>query len=83
MSTEASTFTAEHAVEVYTKGIKAWFPDKEEGWVSTTCISNKTIDDTVTITFEEDNNGKVYQIHEDTLGSFFFLTLPYTLGTCI
>jgi myosin-5 len=77
MATEASTFTAKQVVEVYTKGTKAWFSDKEEGWVSTTCISNKTIDDKVTLTFEEDNNEKVLPKY---LGIFLLI---YILGTCI
>jgi myosin-5 len=48
--------TAIQAVEVYTKGIKAWFPDKKEGWVSASCISNNTENDKVTIVFEDDND---------------------------
>jgi myosin-5 len=50
--------TATQAVEVYTKGTKAWFPDKEEGWVSASCISNKTEGDKVTITFRDDNDNR-------------------------
>lgn len=44
------------AIQVYTKGTKAWFPDKEEGWVSASCISNKTEADKVIITFEDEND---------------------------
>lgn len=47
--------TVKQAVEVYSKGTKAWFPDKEEGWVSTTCVSNKTTDDNITLAFEDDS----------------------------
>jgi myosin-5 len=47
--------TALQAVEVYTKGTKAWFPDKKEGWVSASCISNTIEGDKVTIVFEDDN----------------------------
>lgn len=47
-------------IQVYTKGTKAWFPDKEEGWVSASCISNKTEGDKIIITFEDDtDNTKV------------------------
>lgn len=57
MSIEANLeLSAAQAVEVYTKGTKAWFPDKEEGWVSTSCILNNTEGDKVTITFQDDND---------------------------
>lgn len=51
-----TSLTAEQSVEVYTKGTKAWFPDKEEGWVSASCISNTTENNKVTIVFEDDND---------------------------
>ncbi|KAI7905951.1 P-loop containing nucleoside triphosphate hydrolase protein [Cokeromyces recurvatus] len=59
-------FTASQAIEVYTKGTKAWFPDKEEGWISASCISNKTEGDKVIIIFEDDNNGKEH-VFESTI----------------
>lgn len=55
-----TTESARQAVEVYTKGTRAWFPDDAEAWVSATCISNSITDDgKVRIVFEDDNNGKV------------------------
>lgn len=47
------------AVEVYTKGTKAWFEDKREAWISATCISNTVSDGKVIIVFEGDNDRKV------------------------
>lgn len=64
--TQAS-LTAEQAVEVYTKGTKAWFPDKEEGWVSASCISNTTENNKVTIVFEDDKDKEKEHIFESTL----------------
>ncbi|KAI9478230.1 MAG: P-loop containing nucleoside triphosphate hydrolase protein [Benjaminiella poitrasii] len=63
---EKTSFSVSQAIEVYTKGTKAWFADKEEGWVSASCISNKTEDDKVRITFEDDNDGKEH-VFESTL----------------
>lgn len=48
--------TATQALEVYTKGTKAWFPDKEEGWISASCLSNKIENDKVTLMFEDDSD---------------------------
>lgn len=52
--------TARQAVEVYTKGTKAWFPDKVEAWVSTTCVSSTIDDNKVRLVFEGDNDGQVW-----------------------
>ncbi|KAJ8659397.1 hypothetical protein O0I10_004759 [Lichtheimia ornata] len=49
------------AVEVYTKGTKAWFEDKREAWISATCISNTVSDGKVIIVFEGDNDRKEYR----------------------
>jgi myosin-5 len=57
MSTES--FAANQAVEVYTKGVRAWFPDDEEGWVSASLKSNKTKGGKVRLVFEDDNTGEV------------------------
>ncbi|GAA5796115.1 hypothetical protein HPULCUR_001484 [Helicostylum pulchrum] len=55
------------AIQVYTKGTKAWFPDKEEGWVSASCISNKTEADKVIITFEDENDNTKLHVFESSL----------------
>lgn len=47
------------AVEVYTPGTKAWFADKEEAWVSATCVSNTVQDGKVRLVFQGDADGKV------------------------
>lgn len=46
-------------IQVYTKGVKAWFPDKEEGWVSASCISNTVEGDKVSLKFIDDITEKV------------------------
>lgn len=57
MSKETNVLTsATQYLEVYTKGTKAWFPDKEEGWVSASCLSKKIENDKVTLLFEDDND---------------------------
>ncbi|CEG77750.1 Putative Myosin ATPase [Rhizopus microsporus] len=53
-------------IEVYTKGIKAWFPDKEEGWVSATCVSNTVEGDKITLKFIDDSAEKEH-VFESTL----------------
>ncbi|KAL0080699.1 P-loop containing nucleoside triphosphate hydrolase protein [Phycomyces blakesleeanus] len=53
--------SAQQSVEVYTKGTKAWFPDKREAWVSTTCISNTVVAGKVRLVFQgEDEDEKEY-----------------------
>ncbi|CEP17067.1 hypothetical protein [Parasitella parasitica] len=61
-------FDPKQAIQIYTKGIKAWFPDKEEGWVSASCVSKQVDNDTVTITFEDDNDGKQH-VFESTVAA--------------
>ncbi len=46
-------------IQVYTKGVKAWFPDKEEVWVSASCISNTVEGDKVSLKFIDDITEKV------------------------
>ncbi|EIE80995.1 hypothetical protein G6F46_000788 [Rhizopus delemar] len=53
-------------IQVYTKGVKAWFPDKEEGWVSASCISNTVEGDKVSLKFIDDITEKEY-VFESTL----------------
>ncbi|CEI97396.1 hypothetical protein RMCBS344292_11530 [Rhizopus microsporus] len=53
-------------IEVYTKGIKAWFPDNEEGWVSATCVSNTVEGDKITLKFIDDSAEKEH-VFESTL----------------
>ncbi|KAI9309380.1 P-loop containing nucleoside triphosphate hydrolase protein [Cunninghamella echinulata] len=61
-----STITAIPAVDVFTKGTKAWFTDDKEAWVSATCVSNESSGDTVKLVFEGDADQKEY-IFESTL----------------
>ncbi|KAI8877643.1 hypothetical protein K501DRAFT_337295 [Backusella circina FSU 941] len=64
MSTES--FAANQAVEVYAKGVRAWFPDEEEGWVSASLKSNKVTGDKVRLVFTDDNTGEE-RVFESTL----------------
>lgn len=43
-------------IQVYTEGIKAWFADEENGWVSASVISKEQDTQTVKIVFQDDNN---------------------------
>lgn len=75
--TQAS-LTAEQTVEVYTKGTKAWFPDKEDGWVSASCISNTTENNKVTIVFEDDKDKeKVKQTSRRLFNTYRIYLNPY------
>lgn len=47
---------ARQAVQVYTKGTVAWFSDKQEGWVSATCISTSIHEDKVRLVFQDDHD---------------------------
>lgn len=64
----ASDFDASQAVQVYSKGTKAWFPDKEEGWISASCTTNTVENDKVTIAFQDDTDGKEH-VFESTLAA--------------
>lgn len=52
----AASDKARQAVQVYTKGTVAWFSDKQEGWVSATCVSTSINDDNVRLVFQDDND---------------------------
>ncbi|CAO3584909.1 unnamed protein product [Absidia cylindrospora] len=52
--------TTMQAVEVYTKGTRAWFTDEEQAWVSATCTLNEQSNDSVKLVFEGDSNQKEY-----------------------
>lgn len=45
-------------VQVYTKGVKAWFPDNVLGWTSATVISREEEADTIKIVFQDDNDSE-------------------------
>ncbi|KAI9303293.1 P-loop containing nucleoside triphosphate hydrolase protein [Cunninghamella echinulata] len=48
------------ALEIYTKGTKAWFQDAKEAWISATCLSNEITSDKVLLKFIGDSNSKEY-----------------------
>jgi myosin heavy subunit len=45
-------------IEVYSKDIKAWFPDEEKGWVSASVISKVQDNKSVKITFQDDDDAE-------------------------
>ncbi|KAI8826621.1 P-loop containing nucleoside triphosphate hydrolase protein [Fimicolochytrium jonesii] len=49
---------AEKALEVYTKGSEAWFPDEKEGWVMGKLTTRVIADDAVKLGFHIDSLGK-------------------------
>lgn len=54
-----TTPSALQALEVYTKGTKAWFADEKEAWVSASIVSKEVNGDNIKIVFVDDNSGKV------------------------
>lgn len=52
-STELSTHILQ-AIEVYTKGTKAWFEDENDAWVSAQVVSKEVTDSDVKIVFQND-----------------------------
>lgn len=53
------------AVQVYTKGTKAWFEDEDEAWVSASVISKEETATGVKITFQDDKDeGRVSFVPE-------------------
>jgi myosin-5 len=49
----------EEKLEVYTKGTKAWFKDKEEGYVVATMVSREITDKLVKLLFMIDATSEV------------------------
>jgi myosin-5 len=48
------------AIQVYTKGTKAWFEDEDEAWVSASVLSKEESETGVKITFQDDkDDGRV------------------------
>ncbi|KAI8059029.1 P-loop containing nucleoside triphosphate hydrolase protein [Gilbertella persicaria] len=54
-------------VEVYTQGIKAWFADEENGWVSASVISKQQDDKSVKISFLDDIDAEKQHVFEASL----------------
>ncbi|KAG0164781.1 Myosin type-2 heavy chain 1 [Apophysomyces sp. BC1034] len=52
--------SASQAIEVYTKGTKAWFADEEEAWVSATCVSRTITNNKARLVFQSENDEKEY-----------------------
>ena len=57
----------QQAVEVYTKGVKAWIRDEvdnEEAWVSATVLSKEVTDTGVKIVFQNDEDESRVSLNE-------------------
>ncbi|KAI8639664.1 P-loop containing nucleoside triphosphate hydrolase protein [Parasitella parasitica] len=54
-------------IEVYSAGIKAWFPDEELGWASTSVITKETDAKSVKILFQDDNDAEKQHVFEAAL----------------
>ncbi|KAI9264361.1 P-loop containing nucleoside triphosphate hydrolase protein [Phascolomyces articulosus] len=55
------------ALDIYTDGIKAWFPDDEAGWVSASLISKNVTDTHVKIVFSNDTDESREHVFEATV----------------
>ncbi|RUS28033.1 P-loop containing nucleoside triphosphate hydrolase protein [Jimgerdemannia flammicorona] len=73
-----TTPTALQALEVYTKGTKAWFPDEKEAWLSASVVSKDISGDNVKIVFADDIEGKeiVFESTITKLDKFSNADLP-------
>ncbi|KAG1058152.1 hypothetical protein G6F43_000039 [Rhizopus delemar] len=63
-------------VQVYTKGVKAWFPDNVLGWTSATVISREEEADTIKIVFQDDNDSEKQHVFEAKQAELGQATLP-------
>ncbi|KAI9272034.1 P-loop containing nucleoside triphosphate hydrolase protein [Sporodiniella umbellata] len=54
------------AVQVYTKGTKAWFEDEDEAWVSATVLFKEETDAGIKIKFEDDKDSSREHVFEST-----------------
>lgn len=64
----ASATLSDHvaqALDVYTKGTKAWFEDDQDAWVSASVVSKEVTDTSVKIIFQNDQ--------DETRVSLFYL----------
>ncbi|TPX57088.1 hypothetical protein SpCBS45565_g08273 [Spizellomyces sp. 'palustris'] len=69
---------AEKALEVYTRGTEAWFPDEQEGWIMGKLVSKSVEGDNVKMSFHIDANGKdvTYESTLPKLAANKFADLP-------
>ncbi|KAI9017941.1 P-loop containing nucleoside triphosphate hydrolase protein [Phycomyces nitens] len=67
MATEHLSPHVLQAVEVYTKGTRAWFEDDRDGWVSASVVSNQVDATKVKIVFENDEDSRREHVFESTL----------------
>lgn len=72
-------------IEVYSEGIKAWFPDEELGWVSASVVSKQVDAKSAKISFQDDmdaekvNYRRIF-FYDSPAMCWFLLCL---LATCI
>ncbi|KAG1439098.1 hypothetical protein G6F56_012404 [Rhizopus delemar] len=63
-------------VQVYTKGVKAWFPDETLGWVSATVESREEEAGTIKIIFQDDHDSEKQHVFETKQSELGKITLP-------
>ncbi|ORE01922.1 hypothetical protein BCV72DRAFT_62883 [Rhizopus microsporus var. microsporus] len=63
-------------VQVYTKGVKAWFPDDTLGWTSATVVSKEEQAEFIKIIFQDDNDSEKQHVFESKKSELPQATLP-------
>lgn len=83
MASDALSAHVMQALEVYTKGTKAWFEDDKEAWVSASVKSKEMTDTNVRIVFQDDEDeSRVSQrVYPTTVATM--LISFYLIGTCL
>lgn len=84
MASEALSPHVMQALEVYTKGTKAWFEDDKEAWVSASVKSKEMTDTNVRIVFQDDEDeSRVSQrVYPTTTISVILISFSL-IGTCL
>lgn len=82
MASDALSAHVMQALEVYTKGTKAWFEDDKEAWVSASVKSKEMTDTNVRIVFQDDEDEsrvsqRVYPTTVTTMLISFYLIGTY------
>ncbi|KAG1079172.1 hypothetical protein G6F42_023896 [Rhizopus arrhizus] len=54
-------------IEVYSEGIKAWFPDEELGWVSASVVSKQVDAKSAKISFQDDMDAEKQHVFEASI----------------
>lgn len=60
-------------VQVYSEGIKAWFPDEELGWVSASVIAKEVDAKSIKISFQDDEDAEKVDYTKRSVGSYLIM----------